>query len=117
MTETTASNTREERNIAHAALQLIGQQQAVDVRSAVTQHPDLSQPRCGSGLQQRASTGDGQLEVLTVRDQLTRPSHGGDRLHLSTGTLPTSSMNAHFTTTLLVVPCVKLTKVHKVWFT
>lgn len=49
---TSVTETREERNIAHAALQLIGQQQAVDVRSAVTQHPDSSQPRCGSGLQQ-----------------------------------------------------------------
>jgi len=78
VTETTASNTREERNIAHNALQLIGQQQAVDVRSAVMQHRDSSQPRCGLGLQQRASTGDGRLEVLTLQDQLTRPSHGGD---------------------------------------
>ena len=51
VTEITASNAREERDIAHAALQLIGQQQAVDVCSAVTQHPDSSQPRCGSGLQ------------------------------------------------------------------
>ena len=31
--------------------------------------------------------------------------------------LSTSSMDVHLTTTLLVVPCVKLTKVHKAWLT
>ena len=31
--------------------------------------------------------------------------------------LPTSSMDVHLTTTLLVVPCVKLTRVHKAWLT